>query len=491
MENLNLLSRKKFTMDKFLSQMKVSAESEIAKILTSSASAVITSKECSNGIVSVGGKVKVAVIYKSTDGKIESVEGSFDFIEKQTSNFALDDLFVCDEVKVVSVNASNLDVIVTVEHNATVFGSHSYEIGANFADDASLVLDKKSFNSLRLTKSAEDTFVVAEEADSSLANVVVLSSSARAICTDINSSVDKIVVEGKVVTEVIYTADGNIGETSREIEFKQEIQANGVLPNMTARADLAIMNINVTAEEKDNKTNLVYAIDVYAKVFAYEEAVSEIVTDMFSLTNEIQTKTGFIESQDFAERKLCNENLTISTNIFEIENLDDISGVFEPYYEVVSVEQFDEHVKVNGIIHALALYRSNDDIEKFEITEPASFEVSKEMAEMVGNIVSAIQVSAFRIRSGGRELETELKVSLEVEFETATSEKFIQSYEVLSEKPESTGGVKVYIAGSGDTLFEVAKAVNVKPEVIAEQNEVDGVFESGEKIYIYSPINLI
>ena len=65
------------------------------------------------------------------------------------------------------------------------------------------------------------------------------------------------------------------------------------------------------------------------------------------------------------------------------------------------------------------------------------------------------------------------------------------SYEVLNEKPENVNGVKVYITSGGDTLFEVAKAVNVKPEVIAEQNQVDGIFEGGEKIYIYSPINLI
>ena len=476
MENLNLLSRKKFTMDKFLNQMKVSAENEIVKVLNVSASPIITSKECSNSIVSVGGKVIINVIYQTSDGTIDCAQGSFDFIEKQPSSFTLDDLVVEDDVKVTSVDASNFEVILTIEHAVTVIGTYNYEINRNFDENASLVLDKKSFSCLNLIKSTEDTFVVAEEAESNLSGIKVLCSKAKAICTEVSSNVDKVVLEGKVLVETIYLSDGSLGSVQREIEFKQEMLASGVLPNMLARADINAVSVNVSAEEKNNKSNLIYAIDVYAKAFVYEEISTEIITDMFSL---------------FAERKVYSENMVISTNIFEIENIDDIIGVFEPYYKVEKVETFDDSVKISGTVSAFALYKSAEKIERFEITEQASFEISKDSSESLDKISSAIEVNSFKVRSGGRELETELKINYEVEFTKSVSEKYVASYEVLNEKPENVNGVKVYITSVGDTLFEVAKAVNVKPEVIAEQNQVDGIFEGGEKIYIYSPINLI
>ena len=491
MENLNLLSRKKFTMDKFLNQMKVSAENEIVKVLNVSASPIITSKECSNSIVSVGGKVIINVIYQTSDGTIDCAQGSFDFIEKQPSSFTLDDLVVEDDVKVTSVDALNFEVILTIEHAVTVFGTYNYEINRNFDENASLVLDKKSFSCLNLIKSTEDTFVVAEEAESNLSGIKVLCSKAKAICTEVSSNVDKVVLEGKVLVETIYLSDGSLGAVQREIEFKQEMLASGVLPNMLARADINAVSVNVSAEEKNNKSNLIYAIDVYAKAFVYEEISTEIITDMFSLSNEVQTKIAYIEAKNFAERKVCSENMVISTNIFEIENIDDIIGVFEPYYEVEKVETFDDSVKISGTVSAFALYKSAEKIERFEITEQASFEISKDSSESLDKISSAIEVNSFKVRSGGRELETELKINYEVEFTKSVSEKYVASYEVLNEKPENVNGVKVYITSGGDTLFEVAKAVNVKPEIIAEQNQVDGIFEGGEKIYIYSPINLI
>jgi len=47
------------------------------------------------------------------------------------------------------------------------------------------------------------------------------------------------------------------------------------------------------------------------------------------------------------------------------------------------------------------------------------------------------------------------------------------------------------VTRKGETLFDVAKVLNVRPETITSQNDVQDIFEQGEKIYIYSPINLL
>jgi len=88
-------------------------------------------------------------------------------------------------------------------------------------------------------------------------------------------------------------------------------------------------------------------------------------------------------------------------------------------------------------------------------------------------------------------LEVAFKISYLYKLATTVSEQYIKSYEVKDAKTQNSYGIKVYVTKQGQKLFDIAKVLNVKPEVILAQNQVDGVFEQGEKIYVYSPINLI
>lgn len=476
-------------MDKFFTQIKVNAESEIKRVLNVNVKSNILTKECSSEMVSVTGKTNINMIYVSNDGTIEHADGTADFIEKQQTAYFLDDLFATDECQIQNVNFSGTEAIFSIEHSVTVFGTYSYSLGEDFNDD-DLVTHKKSFSTLKLTKSAEDNFVVAEEMDTNLGSISVLSSNASVIALDVSASVDKIVVEGKILAGVTYSGSESVGFYQKEFEFKQEIEASGVNPNMTARADLEVKGITVTPEEKQEKTNLVFAIDVYAKVYAYEETTYDVITDIFSLKNILSTTTDYVESKNYAETKIEFENVLSATDVSDIENLDDILGVFDPYYHVTSVEENETSVIVKGKIVAYALYRANNDIFKLQISELTSTEIQKDKNLKISSAFGNVEVGAFKVKAG-KELETNFKVQICAEFDTVVAEKYVKSFEVKEERAVSNGGVTVYVAGGGDTLFDVAKAVGVRPEEIAKQNNFSEVFEQGEKIYIYSPINLI
>ena len=65
MENLVVSTKKKFTLDKFLSQVKVTLGSPVKKVLSVSSKTVVTSSECMNGFCMISGKINVGVIYLS------------------------------------------------------------------------------------------------------------------------------------------------------------------------------------------------------------------------------------------------------------------------------------------------------------------------------------------------------------------------------------------------------------------------------------------
>ena len=204
MDNLVVSTMKKFKMDKFLSQVKLVANSSVKKILSAKANAMANSCDASNGVACVGGKIVVDIVYLSVDGNIEVAQGSCDFIEKQRTSFSLTDCFAKIGVSEQNSNFSSNEILCSVALDVEILGGYKYEIPAIDNTAGSFVLSKTSFDTLKLEKTCEDNFVIAEEVETTIENMEVLSSKAGVLVVDVSCTVDKVVVEGKVCCEVVY-----------------------------------------------------------------------------------------------------------------------------------------------------------------------------------------------------------------------------------------------------------------------------------------------
>ena len=139
---------------------------------------------------------------------------------------------------------------------------------------------------------------------------------------------------------------------------------------------------------------------------------------------------------------------------------------------------------------ATALYKSGEETRELPVCTEVRFEVEKDRAQFAENVNGFASVVSYKVKAG-KELEATFKLEYSVDFYTLLSEQYIKSFEVKGEKPEQVSGIRVYVTRKGETLFDVAKVLNVRPETITSQNDVQDIFEQGEKIYIYSPINLL
>ena len=146
MENLEVSTKKRFTLDKFLSQVKVSENSNVKKVLSATAKSVISSCESQNGYCSVSGKLSLNVIYLSDAGTVERATGSYDFIEKQSCSYEVKDAVGVDKCDVDSLNYSSSEIIVGVAHNVSVEGIFKYTLAdiSNLPEE--FVVSKNEFN---------------------------------------------------------------------------------------------------------------------------------------------------------------------------------------------------------------------------------------------------------------------------------------------------------------------------------------------------------
>ena len=258
---------------------------------------------------------------------------------------------------------------------------------------------------------------------------------------------------------------------------------------MRADALVRVTNISVVPDQKDGKTKMSYVVDLYAKAYLFEDTIVETYDDVFSLKNELVPTYDYLEFSSEDGYKFDNDMIMMQTDISKLDDFDDIVGVYMPKFEAVEFEDKGETVLINSKISAVGVYRTSKGLEKLGLVYDVKFETDKEISKQVSKIVPTIAVSNFKVKAG-KDLEVSFSLGYKVLYEKTKIEKYVKNFELKQEKVQDDSAIKVYILKENKTLFEVSKALNVRPEIVAGQNEVDDVFEAGQKIYIYSPLNI-
>ncbi len=490
MENVAISARKKFTMEKFFSQVKIVTPNNISKLLSVNVRAVVSNVELMNNYLLVSGKVVANAVYLTDENKVENTEATADFVEKQKANFVMSELTCVDELELQNASVSSSEIMCSVVHKTQVTGIYRYLVGDATKAEEEFVLNKKAFECLNFKASSDESFVVVEEVESNLKDIKILNINSTAILNSAVASVDKIILEGRVKVNAMYSDETGLGEIVKEFEFKQETAMKNALPGMVVNSNLKMLNTAITEQVRDDKNRLAFVIDLSAKSYLFE--IQEIATfdDLFSLKNEISPVYDYAEFEAFDGVQFDNDTVLTQTDISGKIDFDDIVGVYNPVVSVVEFEDLGEKVSVLAEIKALAVYKTEKSLEKIDLSYETRFETEKEITKNVKDVRATAVVSAFKVKAG-KDLESAFQIEYEFEFEKNTTEKFVKSFDVLREKQDTDAGVKVYVTRENQTLFEVAKALNVTPELVSSQSEVSDYFEAGQKVFVYCPLNIV
>lgn len=490
MENVAINVRKNFTMDKYFSQVKIVTPNNISKLLETTVRSVISSAEVVNNYLMVSGKIVANAVYLTDENKVESTETTAEFVEKQKITFVLSEISADDVLEIQSTSVSSSEVMISVSHNTNVMGIYRYLVGDSQKQGEEFVLNKKTIKALNFKQSNDETFVVAEEVETNLSGVKILNINSNAVTTSVISAVDKVVVEGKVKVNALYLEDNGLGEISKEFEFKQEIAMKNALPGMNTELRLTHLNTAIVEQQKEDKNALAFVIDLSAKAYVFENAEIETFDDLFSLKTELVPVYELAEFEENDGFEFDNDTVLTQTDISSLGDFDDIIGVFQPTVKILELNDLGEKIHVNAEINALAVYKTQTSIQKLELKFDTHFECEKEISKNIKKASACAAVSAFKVKAG-KDLESAFALEYKFEFEKEMTEKFVKSYEEKQEKPDTDAGVKVYVTRENQSIFDVAKALNVKPELIKSQMEVDDIFEAGQKVFVYCPLNIV
>lgn len=489
-QTINIKTKKDLATNEFAVNTKISIDTDkpLKKVLMVKAVADEISSECIDTEYTALGRTQIDVLYLTENNELENVTGYAEW--QATLKVEGENIVSKTNVVECSVDGySSTEVSINLLHNIVVSGIVKTELSpiSEVAED--YVADYQSANISQICGYSSGKFVVTENIDMPTAQKV-LSVDGLVKVGNIASYLDKVVIDGTVDVKILYASIDGILTLNKLIDFHQEINCVGAMDNQSAFATLEINSINATLEVGD-KTNLVMAIGLNAIVETYENKEITVVKDMFSLSKDITTTLQCVDFNNFVAGKYYTDTLILNVDL-DNDNVDEIVSLINPVVKISQCLLKDNSISTEGVVCAKLIYKNNEieEIESKDITCPFISKSDTELAGKLDKTNIKATVSSVKIRSG-KEIEVVLELVQGIESTSDEYLEFIKSVEELDDKKGNDSAITIYVTKENEKLFDVAKALNVMPEVITSQNEiVDGKFASGQRVFVYSPLNV-
>lgn len=476
--------------DQFESTLRIEVQPEkpVKRVLSVNAIAKIASKEKVGENYNFSGKTTYQVTYQTEDNSLCSAVAFTEWNGK-LENLKEDNMYIVASVMANTITGfSGTEIAISSLINVDAYGIAREEIQTveNLPED--YVKLEKTYEYEKVVSFACDSFneVNEEEVSGNVSEVLFFNGTAAV--QNVVCGIDTVTLEGVINANGAYVLDGKVVPLQKTINFKREVSALSTVPNHIADAFVNLDNLMVTASvnETDQKTNLVFSVELSTCITVYSKEMATLVQDAFSVEKEIENTYECVTAENFERTDGYSEN--IAANIEIPEYAQDVLYVLRTDAEITDKTQTENGTILNGAIMVeAALQGQEDNAEVFKGFAPFSVLVPDAKADAEFNAVATL------VSSKLKQKELELEIMLNVTYKTIEKEYigFVKSIEEKEEKQKSNAGIRVYVTRDGEDLFAVAKAISMKPEEILNQNPgISNEIEGGTRLVVYCGLNL-
>lgn len=466
---------------KFLTKAKIEFEKEIEfdydrkNILSINQYSRILNKQVNDGVLHVSGKTKVdisLIVDNEAKNVLKEIEWDKDLDLSTMDNIIVDivdDAFVsltdenivkgyvnlCVESEVVNVIPS-----VVVENSDIIFKEQEQALVScvGFVN-----------NSFTLTQELEGKF-----------NISVLSKSAKLDLVKVTCGVDSYIVEGKVNVGLFVKDQDEIYEVKKELDFRQELPFNGLLPTHKIFNKLKVSTFIVTVVNGEEKSNIIIALDLEDTAKAYSDENVTTFADAYSTKNELITSEECVNVVESVG--VTSQEIQVSDNIVT-DDLDLQEIVFIDAINITNIttnnDKFLFDLKYNIV------YRSKDNEIK-SMNKVLHVEENKSKNLVLWN--HEVNNYTYKLKYTN-EIEISFALKLTALDTTEKYMVYISDLKLGEAYSEEVPAISVYVAKEGQEIYDIAKTMHVDVEKIRSQNDgIDASMTAGQKIIVYNKL---
>lgn len=469
---------------------------EIKKVMCANAKSFIINSEVGNGEVNFNGNVNFQVIYESENGEFNGLDYTADFKDKFLNseiNMLSVPVITCSVVDVnTAVNGQDVKVVAIVEICVEVIkNTESNSLVAVAGDNVFYNTDTikvSNFIGVLLNKFENGYDIEIKD------NVLkVLEVSCSPYIESVVSEDKFAKVVGGANIDICYVSSGepNMLRTHQtKVSFAEEVALDGLTENSCVQSFLNINNslikitTNIDVDYAVVNLNLPYEYVGYA----FNEREIEIVNDLFSTENFLKVNT-----ESFNTIK-CGGKLNLESKVSgSIENedrsYDEVLGTCCNTVTLATSFVEDGNLILEGVASTTVLYFNKETNSTYSTVVEMPFSLTEPVKNLTENYVPIVNVSLGEITAKikrGKDLEVSATLFVYSDFYLINPEAVITEVSVLEDKPECEAVLTIYVVKAGETIWDIAKQLNVNPDSLLEQNpQILLPLIGGEKLIVY------
>ncbi len=466
-----------------------SATGGVDKLLSVSCGCRIKECEALAGAVKLSGEVTTKIMYLDTAQHIASADYISEFTESVSAAECVEGMALTASAAVTDIQSDVAGSSIRVQTviTADVEGRNDYQ-GEFVSEVSGAVTREKSMDIISFKGMASDTFTVTEEYDTGASVTKVLLFDSDVCLSQTRAGEGSVSAEGEACIRLVYESDGNVYSKQFSVPFAEELITAGVSEDDIIEATPYIKNSNllVTGTAEDNIIKIELAVGVDVKI--YEHVFVDTVADVFSPSADIAV-TSVCKSVDAPYA--CKH---ISKRVCGTVTSDSESGIRRIMASVLcnscltNIYAEDNAIIAEGTLTVGEIYEEEDGaISSLQIEVPfvvnCDVQGVTDKCKVSGRCTITDIVS--RVKRD-RDIEVCATVQISASVSCAGELCGVTAINVGEEREIDLSGISVYIVSEGETLWDVAKALNMSEKEILVQNaSLQGGISGGDRVVVF------
>lgn len=303
-----------------------------------------------------------------------------------------------------------------------------------------------------------------------------------------------LVVSGDVYLDCCMQGDGgqyDIITHNHSFDFNQEVALDGIITDAIVHSQISILfnEIKVSSTEEEGGLMISVYIPLQYNGFVFKKNSLQIVDDVYSAENYLAITSENFDSLKGEKSIKFRDNISGSASILETSPfIDNILGVCTNNIVLASSNIQNNKLFVEGIANATVVYFTKETNSITSVLVEMPFSVEEKVDGDECDVVTLCLTNVSARSKRGKEIEVSATLNVFADMSSNSTENVISNVVVGEEKPKDDCTLYIYIARPGQTIWDIAKEMNVSEESILEQNEgLELPIKGGEKIVIYRP----
>ncbi len=480
---------------------------DIAAICMRRAQLVVEEIRPYTDVVQVKGNLEYSILYQTEgDGcRLERLEGSLPFEETihmqgVTAGDSVKADSLVEDFSVSLINSRKLSVqsVITmnvctkelgsVEFPTDVQGLDGYEYHQVSGDVTQLVLSKNDLFRIKQEKKLSGEFPNMQN---------ILWQSARIQELDTRPMADKLMLQGELALFVLYECEGEQHEIrfyENTIPFNGNLECAGMDSDMTVDVRRKMSNFQLSIKPDEDGENRVLQMDVclQLEIRAYKEMQIRYISDLYSVKKQVT-----LEKEERSVPRLLAK-VTGKHKVVEQIDSGIIPGTIlqilhgEGDVHVDHVESVEQGASVTGDIAVQILCVTGDDLQPYEVVEKViPYSYILECGDIAGmpvpEVTAELEKLEVTLSDDGQILIKAIISFYMIAFgrEEVNLIKSVTESEIDRESLMALPGMAIYVAGKGDTLWDIGKKYYISVDTLQQINELESrELTEGQKLLV-------